>query len=172
MQASIRRNSESTLTEMLCTGMPILRRRSPGTSITGSLSHVSPLKLQLCTNSCFLPFAWSVPDFRCWRWSTIDSPAVPQDFQWFWMMEISGGGKTELPNLRIVQWQAYARKRNRLEFLVPWWDLQHGCSINQFLSAFAAKNADFRFLRRFFEALPRKLVFQNSNLFLFQSGRR
>ncbi|KAG0599265.1 hypothetical protein M758_12G138900 [Ceratodon purpureus] len=54
------------------------------------------------------------------------------------------GGKTKLPNLRIVQWQAYLRKRNRLEFLVPWWDLQHGCSINQFLSAFAAKNADFR----------------------------
>lgn len=49
-----------------------------------------------------------------------------------------------MPNLRVVQWQAYQRKRNRLEFLVPWWDLQHGCSINQFLSAFAAKNADFR----------------------------
>lgn len=59
---------------------------------------------------------------------------------------IPGGGKTKLPNLRIVQWQAYLRKRNRLEFLVPWWDLQHGCSINQFLSAFAAKNADFRFV--------------------------
>lgn len=63
------------------------------------------------------------------------------------MLGVSGGGKTKLPNLRIVQWQAYLRKRNRLEFLVPWWDLQHGCSINQFLSAFAAKNADFRYLR-------------------------
>jgi hypothetical protein len=48
-------------------------------------------------------------------------------------------------NLRIVQWQANQRKKNRLEFLVPWWDLQHGCSINQFLSAFASKNADFRY---------------------------
>lgn len=50
-----------------------------------------------------------------------------------------------MSNLRIVQWQANQRKKNRLEFLVPWWDLQHGCSINQFLSAFASKNADFRY---------------------------
>ena len=50
-----------------------------------------------------------------------------------------------MTNLRIVQWQANQRKKNRLEFLVPWWDLQHGCSINQFLSAFASKNADFRY---------------------------
>jgi hypothetical protein len=28
---------------------------------------------------------------------------------------------------------------------VPWWDLQPCCSINQFLSAFASKNADFRY---------------------------
>jgi hypothetical protein len=28
---------------------------------------------------------------------------------------------------------------------VPWWDLQHGVSINQFLSAFASKNSEFRF---------------------------
>jgi hypothetical protein len=61
------------------------------------------------------------------------------------MLGSAGGGRTRLPNLRIVQWQAYLRKRNRLEFLVPWWDLQHGCSINQFLSAFAAKNAEFRY---------------------------
>ncbi|KAH9544259.1 hypothetical protein CY35_13G109300 [Sphagnum magellanicum] len=39
---------------------------------------------------------------------------------------------------------AHQRKKNRLEFLVPWWDLQHGVSINQFLSAFASKNSDFR----------------------------
>ncbi|KAH9567713.1 hypothetical protein CY35_03G039400 [Sphagnum magellanicum] len=56
----------------------------------------------------------------------------------------SRGGKTVVSNLRIVQWQANQRKKNRLEFLVPWWDLQHGVSINQFLSAFASKNADFR----------------------------
>jgi hypothetical protein len=38
-----------------------------------------------------------------------------------------------------------ARKRhNKLEFLVPWWDLQLGISVNQFLSIFTSKNADFR----------------------------
>jgi len=56
----------------------------------------------------------------------------------------SRGGKTIVSNLRVVQWQAHQRKKNRLEFLVPWWDLQHGVSINQFLSAFASKNSDFR----------------------------
>ncbi|XP_024363029.1 uncharacterized protein [Physcomitrium patens] len=76
------------------------------------------------------------------HWNADPSSPLAWDIDhWF---PQSRGGKTELPNLRIVQWQAYARKRNRLEFLVPWWDLQHGCSINQFLSAFAAKNADFR----------------------------
>lgn len=57
---------------------------------------------------------------------------------------IAGGGRTVPSNLQIVQWQARQRKKNRLEFLVPWWDLQHGVSISQFLSTFASKNAEFR----------------------------
>ncbi|XP_024362815.1 uncharacterized protein [Physcomitrium patens] len=56
----------------------------------------------------------------------------------------SRGGRTVPSNLQIVQWQARQRKKNRLEFLVPWWDLQHGVSITQFLSTFASKNAEFR----------------------------
>ncbi|KAE9453527.1 hypothetical protein C3L33_14608, partial [Rhododendron williamsianum] len=36
------------------------------------------------------------------------------------------------------------RKHNKLEFLIPWWDLQLGISINQFLSIFASSNSDFR----------------------------
>lgn len=56
----------------------------------------------------------------------------------------AGGGKTVVGNLRIMQWQAYQKKKHRLEFLVPWWDLQHGVSINQFLSTFVSKNAEFR----------------------------
>lgn len=47
-------------------------------------------------------------------------------------------------NLRILQWQVCKRKHNKLEFLVPWWDLQLGISINQFLSMFASSNSDFR----------------------------
>jgi hypothetical protein len=57
----------------------------------------------------------------------------------------TGGGRTIPSNLQIVQWQARQRKKNRLEFLVPWWDLQHGVSINQFISTFASKNAEFRY---------------------------
>ncbi|EES00205.1 hypothetical protein BDA96_03G050300 [Sorghum bicolor] len=54
------------------------------------------------------------------------------------------GGKTVPSNLRIVQWQVCRKKQNKLEFLMPWWDLQLGVSVNQFLSIFASKNSDFR----------------------------
>ncbi|XP_039846287.1 uncharacterized protein LOC120705821 isoform X2 [Panicum virgatum] len=54
------------------------------------------------------------------------------------------GGKTVPSNLRIVQWQVCRKKQNKLEFLMPWWDLQLGISVNQFLSIFASKNSDFR----------------------------
>jgi len=47
-------------------------------------------------------------------------------------------------NLRIVQWQVCRKKQNKLEFLMTWWDLQLGVSVNQFLSIFASKNSDFR----------------------------
>ncbi|RLN25548.1 uncharacterized protein C2845_PM07G00590 [Panicum miliaceum] len=54
------------------------------------------------------------------------------------------GGKTVPSNLRIVQWQVCRKKQNKLEFLMPWWDLQLGISVNQFLSIVASKNSDFR----------------------------
>ncbi|KAM5578897.1 hypothetical protein ABKV19_008952 [Rosa sericea] len=56
----------------------------------------------------------------------------------------SRGGLTVPSNLRILQWQACKRKHNKLEFLIPWWDLQLGISVNQFLSIFASSNSDFR----------------------------
>ncbi|GMH15939.1 hypothetical protein Nepgr_017780 [Nepenthes gracilis] len=54
------------------------------------------------------------------------------------------GGLTVPRNLRMLQWQVCKRKHKKLEILVPWWDLQVGISINQFLSVFAASNSDFR----------------------------
>lgn len=42
-----------------------------------------------------------------------------------------------------MQLQASRKKHNKLEFLVPWWDLQLGISVDQFLSIFASKNTDF-----------------------------
>ncbi|KAH7435673.1 hypothetical protein KP509_06G074700 [Ceratopteris richardii] len=54
------------------------------------------------------------------------------------------GGKTVPGNLRLVQWQVCQRKGKKLEFLVPWWDLQLGVSVNQFLSVFSSKNSSFR----------------------------
>jgi hypothetical protein len=57
----------------------------------------------------------------------------------------AGGGKTVPCNLRIMQWQVCRKKQNKLEFLMPWWDLQLGVSVNQFLSIFASKNSDFRY---------------------------
>ena len=43
-----------------------------------------------------------------------------------------------------MQWQARKNKKDKLEFLVPWWDLQVGISVNQFLSIFAASSSDFK----------------------------
>ncbi|KAL8138806.1 hypothetical protein V2J09_004807 [Rumex salicifolius] len=69
------------------------------------------------------------------------SPLAWEIDHWF---PCSRGGLTVPSNLRILQWQVCKRKHNKLEILVPWWDLQLGISINQFLSIFAASNSDFR----------------------------
>ncbi|THF94102.1 uncharacterized protein LOC114321313 [Camellia sinensis] len=69
------------------------------------------------------------------------SPLAWEIDHWF---PCSRGGLTVPSNLRILQWQVYKKKHNKLEFLIPWWDLQVGISINQFLSIFASSNSDFR----------------------------
>ncbi|KAK1306703.1 hypothetical protein QJS10_CPA10g00459 [Acorus calamus] len=69
------------------------------------------------------------------------SPLAWDIDHWF---PLSRGGKTVPSNLRILQWQVSKRKHNQLEILVPWWDLQLGISVNQFLSIFASRNSDFR----------------------------
>lgn len=60
--------------------------------------------------------------------------------------ENAGGGLTVPSNLRILQWQACKKKHSKLEFLIPWWDIQLGISVNQFLSIFASSNSDFRWV--------------------------
>ncbi|XP_014498770.1 myosin-2 [Vigna radiata var. radiata] len=69
------------------------------------------------------------------------SPLAWDVDHWF---PCSRGGLTVLSNLRILQRQVCKRKKNKLEFLVPWWDFQLGISVNQFLSVFASSNSDFR----------------------------
>ncbi|XP_071733457.1 uncharacterized protein [Rutidosis leptorrhynchoides] len=69
------------------------------------------------------------------------SPLAWEIDHWF---PCSRGGLTVSSNLRLLQWQVYKKKHNKLEFLVPWWDLQVGISVNQFLSIFASSNSDFR----------------------------
>ncbi|KAL6972829.1 hypothetical protein U1Q18_027003 [Sarracenia purpurea var. burkii] len=69
------------------------------------------------------------------------SPLAWDIDHWF---PCSRGGLTVPSNLRILQWQVCKKKHNNLEFLIPWWDLQVGISINQFLSIFASSNSDFR----------------------------
>ncbi|CAN6925872.1 unnamed protein product [Brassica oleracea] len=76
------------------------------------------------------------------------SPLAWSFDHWF---PISRGGLTVPSNLRIVQWQARKNKKDKLEFLVPWWELQVGISVNQFLSIFAASSSDFK--RRAFSFL-------------------
>ncbi|KAG6494776.1 uncharacterized protein LOC121991818 [Zingiber officinale] len=69
------------------------------------------------------------------------SPLAWDIDHWF---PCSRGGRTVPSNLRLLQWQVCKRKHKQLEFLIPWWDLQLGISVNQFLSIFASKNSDFR----------------------------
>ncbi|KAF5816990.1 hypothetical protein HanRHA438_Chr02g0049011 [Helianthus annuus] len=69
------------------------------------------------------------------------SPLAWDVDHWF---PCSRGGLTVSSNLRLLQWQVCKKKHNKLEFLVPWWDLQVGISVNQFLSIFASSNSDFR----------------------------
>ncbi|KAH7414599.1 hypothetical protein KP509_14G001300 [Ceratopteris richardii] len=69
------------------------------------------------------------------------SPLAWEIDHWF---PHSRGGKTVPSNLRIVQWQVRHSKSSRLEFLVPWWDLQLGVSVSQFLCVFSSNNLDFR----------------------------
>ncbi|KAI3737595.1 hypothetical protein L2E82_27603 [Cichorium intybus] len=69
------------------------------------------------------------------------SPLAWDIDHWF---PCSRGGLTVSSNLRLLQWQACKKKHHKLEFLVPWWDLQVGISVNQFLSIFASSNSDFR----------------------------
>ncbi|KAD6118703.1 hypothetical protein E3N88_09974 [Mikania micrantha] len=69
------------------------------------------------------------------------SPLAWDVDHWF---PCSRGGLTVSSNLRLLQWQVFKKKHNKLEFLVPWWDLQVGISVNQFLSIFASSNSDFR----------------------------
>ncbi|KAK9066078.1 hypothetical protein SSX86_015480 [Deinandra increscens subsp. villosa] len=69
------------------------------------------------------------------------SPLAWDVDHWF---PCSRGGLTVSSNLRLLQWQVCKKKHNQLEFLVPWWDLQVGISVNQFLSIFASSNSDFR----------------------------
>ncbi|KAF8400716.1 hypothetical protein HHK36_014016 [Tetracentron sinense] len=69
------------------------------------------------------------------------SPLAWEIDHWF---PCSRGGRTVPSNLRLLQWQVCKKKQSKLEFLVPWWDLQLGISVNQFLSIFATLNYDFR----------------------------
>lgn len=110
------------LMAMSSTFMLMRPLHSLGISITGFL-------VQVLTNLSLILFCFTKSDIK-------------SDIIWCW--KNLGGGLTVPSNLRILQWQVRKRKNNQLEFLVPWWDLQLGISINQFVSFFAASNSDFR----------------------------
>ncbi|RRT85111.1 hypothetical protein B296_00000559, partial [Ensete ventricosum] len=79
------------------------------------------------------PLAWDID-----HWFPCSSIALTID------LLVPRGGRTVPSNLRLLQWQVWKKKHNKLEFLIPWWDLQLGISVTQFLSIFASRNSDFR----------------------------
>lgn len=56
----------------------------------------------------------------------------------------AGGGLTTLDNLQIIQWQANATKKDSLEFVVPWWELQIGVSVAQLIRLVASVDSGSR----------------------------
>ncbi|MCO5600727.1 hypothetical protein L7F22_054842 [Adiantum nelumboides] len=112
---------------------------------TDSKKHIDSLWQQLdhLGNAGFDPAIFRVDIYGNVLYWNADqgSPLAWEVDHWF---PRARGGKALPGNLRLVQWQACQRKGKRLEFLVPWWDLQIGVSVNQFLSVFTSKNASFR----------------------------
>ncbi|XP_078428053.1 trichohyalin [Wolffia australiana] len=95
------------------------------------------------TNAGFDPALFRVDPYGNVLYFHAD-PSSPLSWRVDHWFPLKRGGKTVLSNLRLVQKQVYKAKKNKLEFLVPWWDLQLGISVNQFLSIFASRNSDFR----------------------------
>ena len=56
----------------------------------------------------------------------------------------AGGGLTTLDNLQIIQWQANASKKDHLEFVVPWWELQIGVSVAQLIRLVSSVDSSIR----------------------------
>lgn len=51
---------------------------------------------------------------------------------------------TTLDNLQIIQWQANASKKDYLEFMVPWWELQIGVSVAQLIRLVSSGDSSIR----------------------------
>ncbi|KAI0502287.1 hypothetical protein KFK09_017234 [Dendrobium nobile] len=100
-------------------------------------------KLDHLGNAEFEPALFRVDCFGNLVYRNAD-PASPLAWDIDHWFPCSRGGKTVPSNLRILQRQVCKKKKNKLDFLIPWWDLQLGISVNQFLSIFASRNLDFR----------------------------
>ncbi|GJN37319.1 hypothetical protein PR202_gb26257 [Eleusine coracana subsp. coracana] len=122
---------------------PVVDSEAPPTANPRGYANLLWKQLDHLGNAGFDPALFRVDAYGNVLYLHADSasPLAWEIDHWF---PCARGGKTVPSNLRIVQWQVCRKKQNKLEFLMPWWDLQLGVSVNQFLSIFASKNADFR----------------------------
>ncbi|CAO2161285.1 unnamed protein product [Urochloa humidicola] len=122
---------------------PVTDAEAPPTANPRGFANLLWKQLDHLGNAGFDPALFRVDAFGNVLYLHADSasPLAWDIDHWF---PCARGGKTVPSNLRIVQWQVCRKKQNKLEFLMPWWDLQLGVSVNQFLSIFASKNSDFR----------------------------
>ncbi|TVU21539.1 hypothetical protein EJB05_31180, partial [Eragrostis curvula] len=122
---------------------PVVDAEAPPTANPRGYANLLWKQLDHLGNAGFDPSLFRVDAYGNVLYLHADSasPLAWDIDHWF---PCARGGKTVPSNLRIVQWQVCRKKQNKLEFLMPWWDLQLGVSVNQFLSIFASKNAEFR----------------------------
>ncbi|CAO2815343.1 unnamed protein product [Amaranthus hypochondriacus] len=134
---------EASRAEELDDLFPIIELEAKPTANTKIFVSILWKQLNHLGNAGFDPAIFRVDPYGNVLYLHADSasPLAWDIDHWF---PCSRGGLTVPSNLRILQWQVCKRKHNQLEFLVPWWDLQLGISIDQFISIFSASNSDFR----------------------------
>ncbi|KAL4559950.1 hypothetical protein LXL04_032096 [Taraxacum kok-saghyz] len=122
---------------------PIIDRKAKPSAKPNIFVNLLWKQLNHLGNAGFDPESFRVDSYGNVLYFHADSssPLAWDIDHWF---PCSRGGLTVSSNLRLLQWQVCKKKHHKLEFLVPWWDLQVGISVNQFMSIFASSNSDFR----------------------------
>lgn len=108
-------------------GNVIHRRAQPNSTLAGCIDHIFPVSSE-CTQT-----AVSSASRRLIISASALSKCTSAELVLTTARKLAGGGLSTLDNLQIIQWQANSNKQDKLEFTVPWWDLQIGALVAYFI---------------------------------------